>query len=49
MIHWVQDFTNIKKSTKLPYRQSKHKREKQEIPWFNMSEEDDDDDDIDEM
>ena len=42
-------FTTIKKSTKLRYRQRKHTRDKQENPWFNMSEDDDDDDNIDEM
>ena len=37
-------FKAIKKSNKLRYRQSKHKREKQESPWFNMSKDGDDDD-----
>ena len=39
----------IKKSNKLRYSQRKHKREKQESPWFNVSKDDDDDDDIDKM
>ena len=31
------------------YLQRKHKKDKQESPWFNVSKDDDDDDDIDKI